>query len=162
MPGRPSPSPVLSHFVRELERILPGSDRARLGEYSDAVGATTHHGDLRRAFFCADWAVHMAERRSDSRFGRMVEGLKESQAIWRDSLYGAHFGFAVADGIGPGQDMEIQWVEAAIAVACAEAERSGWDAVPWEELMKKLLEVEPPERVLKDAARPPGTPDVTK
>ena len=37
--------------------------------------------------------------------------------------------------------MEIQWVDDTIAVAEAEAERSGWAAVPWEELLQQMLAV---------------------
>jgi hypothetical protein len=47
--------------------------------------------------------------------------------------------------VGPGQDAEIQWVDDAVAIAKAEADRSGWDAVPWEELLTEMLAVAAPK-----------------
>jgi hypothetical protein len=47
-------------------------------------------------------------------------------------------------GVGPGEDAEIQWADDAVAIAKAEAERSGWDSVPWEALIKEMLAVAPP------------------
>jgi hypothetical protein len=49
------------------------------------------------------------------------------------------------DGVGPGQDAEIQWVDDAVTVAKAEAERSGWESVPWEELLNEMLAVAVPK-----------------
>ncbi|MGA2835316.1 MAG: hypothetical protein ABSF84_01840 [Acidimicrobiales bacterium] len=136
MPGHQAPSPVLRYLVRELGRSLPESEGAKLARYAEAVGATTRRGDLGRAFRCAEWAVRVAEGRSDSRLGRLAEELKEARVLWRDSLFGAHYGAAVVDGVGPGEDVEIQWVDAAVTVARDEARRSGWGAVPWEDLLK--------------------------
>jgi hypothetical protein len=33
-------------------------------------------------------------------------------------------------GVGPGEDIEIQWVDDAVAIAKTEAQRDGWDSVP--------------------------------
>ena len=136
---------MATYLLRELGRILPAADQARLARYADDVAGTTRHGDLRRAFRCAEWAVRVAAGSSDSPHRRMIGRLREGVDLWRDSLFGAHFGVAVADGIGPGTDVEIQWVEAAVTLAAAEAERSGWDAVPWEELVREVLGATPGE-----------------
>jgi len=126
---------VLRYLVRELGRCLPDSETATLAPYVRAAEATTHRGDLGRAFRCAEWAVRVAEGRSETRVGHLVEGLREALVLWRDSVFGAHYGAAVVDGVGPGEDVEIQWVDAAVAVARDEALRSGWGAVPWGELL---------------------------
>jgi hypothetical protein len=143
---------VATYLVRELGRILPEADRARLARYAPEVRATTRHGDLRRAYRCAEWAVRVAGGGSEPHHGRLIGRLRERLDIGRDSLFGAHFGVAVGDGVGPGTDVEIQWVEAAVTVAAAEAEQSGWDAVPWEDLVRQVLDAEPTDA-------PPGDPD---
>ena len=135
------PSPIIGYFIRELMPNLSPADQPRLERYEDAASKTTHHGDFRRAWHCADWAITMAERSSDSHVGRLGAALKEKHQLWKDTIFGAEFGAMPGDGIGPGQDAEIQWVDDAIAVATAEADRVGWPAVPWEELLKTMLAV---------------------
>jgi hypothetical protein len=43
--------------------------------------------------------------------------------------------------IGPGEDVELLWVEEATDVAKQAAERSGWQHVPWEALLQEVLEI---------------------
>jgi hypothetical protein len=135
------PSPIIAYFVQEMEPSLPGPAKAKLASYDDAIAKTTHHGDFRRAWHAADWAISIAERSGDSRMSRLVDGLKEKHQLWKDTVFGAEFGAMPGDGVGPGQDAEIQWVDDAVAVAKAEGERSGWDSVPWEDLLKQMLAV---------------------
>jgi hypothetical protein len=140
-----SPSPIISYFVREIESSLPAADKEALGTYAEAIAGTTHHGDLRRAWHCADWAIRQAERPSNTHLEHLTKGLKEKLTLWKDTIFGADFGIMVKDGVGPGEDIEIQWVDDAVAVAKAEANASGWESVPWEELLKELLAIAPPE-----------------
>jgi hypothetical protein len=143
MPDPTSPSPIVSYYVRELAKVLPEAEEGKLAAYAEQVAATTHHGDFRRAWHAANWAIQLAERPSDSHLGHLVTDLKETYKLWQDTVFGADFGIARKDGVGPGQDVEIQWVDDALAVAKADAERSGWAAVPWEDLLKEMLSVAP-------------------
>ena len=43
--------------------------------------------------------------------------------------------------IGPGEDVELLWVEEATDVAKEAAQQSGWENVPWEELLQEVLEI---------------------
>ena len=43
--------------------------------------------------------------------------------------------------IGPGEDVELLWVEEATDVAKSAAEMSGWENVPWEELLEEVLKI---------------------
>jgi hypothetical protein len=144
MPDAPSPSPILTYFVREIGKALPDAEKGKLAPYAEQLARTTHHGDLRRAWHAADWAVQLAERPSSSHLGHLVKDLKETYTLWQDTVFGADFGFKIKDGVGPGEDVEIQWVDDALAVARAEAERSGWSSVPWEDLLKEMLAVAQP------------------
>jgi hypothetical protein len=140
-----SPSPIIDYFVHEIEPSLPEDGKARMAGYADRIAATTHHGDFRRAWHCADWAIRVAEASPGSTHGHLVTGLKERHTLWKDMIFGAEFGMRRVDGVGPGQDAEIQWVDDAVAVAKAEADRSGWEAVPWEELLDQMLAVGAPK-----------------
>jgi hypothetical protein len=135
------PSPIIDYFVRELRPGLPAADQARLDSYADRVAATTHHGDFRRAWHCAGWAIELAEASSDTEYGRMVEALKEKLTLWKDTIFGAEFGAIPGDHVGPGQDVEIQWVDDAVAIATDRAEAAGWATVPWEDVLEAMLEV---------------------
>ena len=138
-----SPSPIITYFVEQIGPSLPEAEKKMLATYAGVVAKTTHHGDFRRAWHCADWAIRLAERSADPQHGHLVKGLKERHTLWKDTIFGAEFGAMVRDGIGPGEDAEIQWVDDAVAVAKAEAASSGWEAVPWETLLKELLAVAP-------------------
>jgi hypothetical protein len=136
-----SPSPIISYFVREIWPSLPAAEEEKLGTYAPALAKTTHHGDLRRDWLCAEWAVQMAEKSSHSHVGHLVKHLEEIRKLQKDSIFGAEFGMAMVDGVGPGEDAEIQWVDDAVAVAKVEGERVGWASVPWESLLKEMLGV---------------------
>ncbi|MGH9171224.1 MAG: hypothetical protein ACRD0Z_10195 [Acidimicrobiales bacterium] len=142
------PSPVIEHFVRKLGEDLPDVEEEKLSGYTDQIAKTTAHGDLHRAWHCATWAIQLAERPAGSHLGHLVEDIRATHKLWEDTVLGA--GFAVMtregqqlskEGIGTSEDVEIQWVDSALAVAAAEAGRSGWEAVPWEALLTEMLAV---------------------
>ena len=57
--------------------------------------------------------------------------------------------WAVAFGAAtPGRiitDVELAWVDDAVAVAQAAAQKAGWPSVPWERLLEELIAIEPSE-----------------
>jgi hypothetical protein len=80
--------------------------------------------------------------------------LKEIHNEWKDVWLGLEFGSEVEVGkgqvaqevkgdqkIGPGEDIELLWVEEATDVAKSAADKSGWDSVPWEELLQEVLRI---------------------
>jgi hypothetical protein len=140
-----SPSPIVSYFIREIEPSLPAAEKEKLAKYAGDVAKTTHHGDLRRAWHCAEWAIKLSERPSSSHPDHLIKHLKEIRKLEKDTVFGAEFGGMVKDGVGPGEDAEIQWVDDTVAVAKIEAERSGWDSVPWEQLLKEMLAIASPK-----------------
>lgn len=139
MPDAKSPSFIVSYFVKEIGSSLPAAEKAKLATYAPEIAKTTHDGEFTRAKQCAEWAVQMAERSSNSRLGHFVKHLEELRKLEKDSVFGAEF-----DVMKPSQDIEIQWADDAAAIAKSEGERVGWDSVPWEELLKKMLAVVPP------------------
>ena len=96
----------------------------------------------------------MAESPDHSHLSGLAIRLKEKHKAWQDVWLGAEFGSEVEIGkgqpsqeikgdqkIGPGEDIELLWVEEATDVAKSAAEKSGWDAVPWEELLQEVLKI---------------------
>jgi len=139
-----SPSPIIDYFVRELSGSLPDDERSKLNGYSHAIAQTTHHGDFRRAWHCADWALELDRKTPESQEHKVRERLHEEHKLWKDTIFGAEFGMMIGDHVGPGQDAEIQWVDDAVAMAKSVAASSNWSAVPWEELLKGMLAIAPP------------------
>jgi hypothetical protein len=137
VPDVKSPSFIISYFVGEIGSSLPAAEKVKLGTYAPEIAKTTHQGEFTRAKQCAEWAVQMAERSSNSRLSHFVTHLEEIRKLEKDSVFGAEFDVARRR-----QDVEIQWADDAVAIAKSEGERVGWDSVPWEDLLKEMLAVE--------------------
>lgn len=136
-----SPSPMLRYLDDALEDVLPDDEYAKLTAHDAEIANTTSHGDFHRCFRCAEWAVDLAAKPEHSHLGGLVERLRAVVHEMRDTTWAAEFGIR-----GPGRtvtDVELSWVDEAIAAAKAAAEKSGWGAVPWEQLLVDLIAIEP-------------------
>lgn len=140
--------------MNNLREILPEAKRPKLEGYVQRAEACTPKGDFHRARYCLHWAVKTAEGPEHSHLSGVAVRLKEKHKAWQDIWLGAEFGSEVEIGkgqasqevkgdqkIGPGEDIELLWVEEATDVAKAAAEKSGWDHVPWEELLVEVLNI---------------------
>ena len=142
MAAHVSPSPIIDYFVRELSGSMPDDERSKLDAYTDVIATTTHEGDARRAWHCADWALTLDRDTPASHEHRICEKLHEEHRLWKDTILGAEFG-VLNPAVGPDTDIEIQWVDDAVAMARTVADASGWAAVPWEDLLQDMLGMEP-------------------
>lgn len=147
-------SPIVKGLMNNLRQILPQEERQTLDGYTQRGEATTPKGDFHRARYCLRWAIEMAERPEHSHLHGVAVRVKETHKAWQDVWLGVEFGSEVKVGkgqasqevkgdqkIGPGEDIELLWVEEATDVAKSAAEKSGWDAVPWEMLLQKVIEI---------------------
>jgi hypothetical protein len=76
--------------------------------------------------------------------------LKERHQIWKDEWFAFDFGVADAlPGSGihhvvgksqPFEDVRIEWLEDAVAVAKKLGGEDGWQNSPWEALLTELIE----------------------
>jgi hypothetical protein len=148
-------SPIVKTLMLDLQAALPEPQREKLQTYWAKADATTPEGDFHRARECLRWAVRVAEMPEHSHLAHLSTRLKETYKAWQDIVFGTEFGSRVERGkgpeghditgkqrIGPGEDIEILWVGEAVSVAKTAAEKSGWDQVPWEQLVKDVLAVE--------------------
>jgi hypothetical protein len=140
--------------MNNLREILPEDQRRRLDRYTEEAAATSPKGDFHRARHCLHWAVATAERPEHSHIAHVAIRLKETHKAWQDVWLGTEFGTEIEIGrgqasqevrgdqkIGPSEDIELLWVQEATDVAQSAAERSGWDSVPWEELLCEVLQI---------------------
>jgi hypothetical protein len=143
-----SPSPVITLFVSEAHRSFPESEKQKLAAHEDAISKTTSDGDHHRARLCARWAIKMADDKH-SKHPRW-EQLKERHQLWKDEAFALEFGVADAvPGSGtrrvvgkaePLEDVRIEWVENAVAIAQRLGEDDGWENSPWEALLTELID----------------------
>lgn len=142
-----SPSPVIKLLVNEVHSTFPESEKSKLAAYEEAIAKTTSEGDHHRARICAKWAIKMANDKSQKH--PRWEQLKERHQIWKDEVFAFEFGVAdavpgssAAGVVGkaePLEDVRIEWVENAVAVAKRLGEEDGWEISHWEALLTELI-----------------------
>jgi hypothetical protein len=147
-------SPIVKGLINNLREILPTDEQPKLDAYQGQVEATKPKGDFHRARYCVHWAIEVAERPEHSHLAHVATRLKEIHKEYKDVWLGSEFGFEAKTGhgqvseeikgdqkIGPGEDIELLWVQEATDVAKSAAEKSGWGSVPWEELVQGVLKI---------------------
>ena len=147
-------SPIIKGLMNGLREILPEDERAKLGAYAQQAEGAQPRGDFHRALHCLHWAIELSEEPKHSHLSGVGVRLKETYKAWQDVVLGAEFGSDVKLGkgnpsqeikgdqkIGPGEDIELLWVGEALSVAKSAADKSGWDNVPWPDLMQEVLKI---------------------
>jgi hypothetical protein len=135
------PSPMLVHLNDALEQVLPESVLPRLNAHDQEIARTSGHHDLHRCFRCAEWAVDLLSARERSHLRHLVHRLEEVVYEAYNGDWAVEFGLFVSHA--PVLDIELSWVDDAVTAAAAVADKVGWDAVPWEELLVELIAMEP-------------------
>jgi hypothetical protein len=138
-----TPSPMLVHLDDALEEALSEEELPKLNGHDQEVARTTSHHDLHRCFRCAEWASELVKNPQHSHLRHMVDKLEEVLHAAREAPWPIEFGMFVSPA-SPKLDVELTWVDDAVAVAKAAAEKSGWSSVPWEGLLVELIAMEPP------------------
>ena len=134
-----TPSPMLELFVRNVREQFPADEAGKVDQFTDAIAKSTSEADSKRARRSFHWAYALADDKNQSH-PRWRE-IKELHQEWKDTWFGLEFGLTGNQGVkrDPGEDMHIQWVEDAVAVAREVGEEDGWDKSPWEELLSELV-----------------------
>lgn len=146
-----SPSPVLVHLDDALAAVLPDDLLPELTARDGAIAATTDAADRQRCLHCARWAVHLADSGRAGIIGHVVERLRAVVGELHDAYVGARLGAIVA-GADPTIDVELSWVDDAVAAAVAAADQVGWSQVPWQALLDDLIAMEPSSAAPHDDA----------
>jgi hypothetical protein len=136
-----TPSPILVHLDDALDAVLPDDEVAKLEAHDAEVGVTTSHHDFERCYRCAEWAVDLVSMPEHSHLEHLVHRLRAVLHEIHDTDWAAKMGVRVTHD--PILDVEIEWVDDAVAVANEVAKKSGWSSVPWEQLLEELIAMEP-------------------
>jgi hypothetical protein len=145
---------MLVHLDDALDAVLPEDQLAELTRRDAAVAATTDAVDFQRCLHCARWAVELAGANEDGPVGRATARLRAVVHELHDVLQGARLGAELTD-VRAATEVELRWVDDAVAAAVAAAEVVGWEQVPWPQLIDELVGMEP-----VDTGRP-ATPTST-
>lgn len=146
MPDDGRASVIIQHLLDGLANVLPAEQQGALaGFIAEARDRkATDAAEWHRAFACADWAarvVSLPERNHlAGRARRALEVVKEATQAVR-SQYENLLQVPVGQQTSPSYEVEITWVYEAIHVAEDVAAEVGWDAVPWQELVRDVLAV---------------------
>lgn len=135
---------MLVHLDDALERVLPAEELAKLNAHDAEVARTSGHHDLHRCFRCAEWAVDLLSHPEHSHLGHLAQRLREVLHEAHRGEWAVDFGMFVSSA--PVTDLELAWVDDAVAAARAVADESGWSVVGWEALLVELIAMEPPTR----------------
>ena len=136
------PSPALVHLDDALEQALPDSEVPRLNAHDAEIAATSSRHDLHRCFRCAEWAVGLMSPPEHSHLRHLAHRLEKVLHEAHNGDWAMEFGWFVSHA--PVLDVELTWMDDAVAAAKAVADTSGWESVPWEELLVELIAMEPP------------------
>jgi hypothetical protein len=144
-----SPSPLIEVFVNEARSSFPDDQSNKIASHETAIAQTTSEGDPHRARLCVKWAINMSDDKNQQH--PRWEQLKERLQIWKDEWFA--FDFGVADALPytgshhivgkamPIEDVRIEWVQDAVAVARRLGEEDGWENSPWEALLVEMIDV---------------------
>jgi hypothetical protein len=138
-----TPSAMLRYLDDSLEKVLPDDEYQKLTAHDAEMAKTTSRGDFHRCLRCAEWAVELTAQPEHGHLHHLMTDLKAVVHEIHDTDWSVEFGIFT-----PGRtitDVELTWVDDAITVAQAVAEKSGWGAVPWERLLEELIAIEPSE-----------------
>jgi hypothetical protein len=142
-------SVIVSAAIRALHEVLPASCTPTLVVLHEQALTAGSDADTEwhRAYVCARWAERMVSIPAHSHLAteaaRALEIVREVGitigAEIRDLEY-LPFGKSVS----PRFQTELAWVDEAVHVATKIAEKTGWDSVPWEDLVREMLDVPGP------------------
>ena len=135
---------LITTLLDRLQSSLPRSEHAKLVTYRREAerAGSSHTAEWHRASRCARWAVQLAsqqanagrpaERRAAGEIVREIRVALDSEILDVESVLSGH-------GVSPRFEVELAWVEEAARLAELVAASRGWDAVPWESLLRELL-----------------------
>ncbi len=140
---------MITTLIDRLSEMLPTEEGQRLGPYQRraAHAGSDHAAEWHRAYRCARWAVRVASQDAHSHLQaeakaafeivREIEKAVGSEILDLESI-------PVGHAVSPRFEVELAWVEEAARVAEGAAAKSGWGSVPWEDLLRELLDDQKP------------------
>jgi hypothetical protein len=139
-------SVVILTAITALHEKVPPSETAKLVGYQQQalIAGSDPTAEWHRAYACARWADQIVAMPTHHHLAadaaRALEIVRELGVTFgaevRDLEY-LPFGKAVS----PHFQIELTWVYEAVHVAAKVAEKIGWDALGWEQLVQSMLDI---------------------
>jgi hypothetical protein len=133
-------SVVLHAFIDEIRDVFPPEQAAKVHPHQGAISKCTEHHDHRRSHRCAVWAIDLVEAQKAPH--PEWEKIKEEHKFWEDAWAGVEWPLLMGMQISPKDGIRTEWAQETVDVANRVAAVAGWDAVPWEQLLVELIEME--------------------
>jgi hypothetical protein len=138
--------PIISELTDQLRRAMPASEVEKLLAYDSQIAASkqTKNIELRRALACAHWALRLVGQPEHGHFGHLITEAREIVEESYQTIRAAGTAAASARYALPASARlmaRAAWVDEAVRVAKAVAQQSGWQEVPWEDLLQELLAI---------------------
>ncbi|MHB8463544.1 MAG: hypothetical protein ACYDH6_16390 [Acidimicrobiales bacterium] len=137
-------SSMISGFLTGLRHAMPPEEQAKLDPYDRqaAVAGSDKTAEWHRAYKCAKWAVQIVAL---PQHHQLLAEVQKAVEIVREveKTVGGEIG-NLSSSVSPRFEAEITWVYEAVRVAARVAGKTGWDAVPWQDLVTDMLSVEHP------------------
>jgi hypothetical protein len=137
---------MITHLVQGLSHVMPEAEQAKLGPYSEraAHAGSDKTAEWHRAYKCAKWAEQIvsvpAHHHLVAEIERALEAVKEVEETIGGEL-GDVLEVPLRIAVSPKFEAEITWVYEAVHVAEKVANKVGWEAVPWEQLLDEVLQI---------------------
>jgi hypothetical protein len=140
---------VATHLIEGLSHVMPEDQQAKLAPYAEraARAGSNKTAEWHRAYKCAKWAEQIVSLPAHNHL--VAESKKALEAIKEiEETVGSEIGdlleLPLGISVSPEFEAEITWVYEAVHVAEKVANKVGWDAVPWEQLVEDVLSVTDP------------------
>ena len=141
-------SAVILTAIKALHEKVPPSETPKLVAYQEQalVAGSDPTMEWHRAYACARWAEQIVAKPAHR---HLAADAAKALEIVRE--VGVTFGSEVRDleylpsgkAVSPHLQTELAWVYEAVHVAANVAEKIGWDAVGWEQLVQSMLDIAP-------------------
>jgi hypothetical protein len=139
---------MISSLIKQLRKKLPESERAKLAPYYDRAyqAGSDPTAEWHRAYRCAQWAEQIVSQPTHHHLTaeaeRALEVVREVKKTIGSELLDLEL-LPLGQSVSPRFQAELTWVEEAARVAEKVAAKSGWEAVPWEQLLQDMLKIGP-------------------
>ena len=139
-------SVIVSSAIKALHKVLPSSETSKLVAYHEqalTVGADPK-AEWHRAYACARWAEEIvaipAHHHLAADAARALEVVREIGVTLGAEIRDIEY-LPFGKSVSPRFQTELAWVYEAVHVAEKAAEKNGWDAIPWEQLLQNMLDI---------------------
>jgi hypothetical protein len=137
-------SQVITTLLDELAKHLPPDELVDYRQRA-ATAATSSGAEWRRALACAKWATNVASLPAHSGFAAEAKKAWEIVKQVEKTIGGELTDLLQVPAnfyqVSPSFEAEITWVYEALHVAERVAGDSSWDAVPWRDLLDRVIAI---------------------